>query len=158
MRFLAIVALCGIAHADMSLPQAPAGERWVAQCSERLDQAQKTAAVMEPLFARARLDGADLWLDETHFASRAPALFEVQVYRTRQVDDREAEGSAGFPATVDRWEGLLDGAQYRARNSVEASIVNHRLERYISRGKMRRLIDEVWKPALDDCLTFAARG
>ncbi|HXU71596.1 MAG TPA: hypothetical protein VN947_19820 [Polyangia bacterium] len=118
-----LVLLCGVAHADASLPGMRAEPRWVVACEARLQAARDDAARILPIFRAAHVYGADLYLDENILGSDVPVLFEAGVLPTR-----------------------------------EPALVAYRLERWATRAQIARVMNDVFEPAVADCVREARAG
>jgi hypothetical protein len=148
---LALAAVATPASADMSMPETSVTPAWVAKCSARLEQARAVAAKRVPVFALARVEGAELWLDETILGGSEPAYFDALVVSRRSLwSDPDV--------TLGRWQEVAGPglSQFRQTTELEGSVVAYQLDRWAPPALVRRVVDAIFKPAVDDCLAFAS--
>ena len=81
---LLLVALAGVAHADMTMPTVRAAPRWTLACEARFEEARDQAAAILPIFNLAHVYGPGLYLDENILGSDVPVLFEAGVLPSRE--------------------------------------------------------------------------
>ena len=85
MRVLVLlVALAGVAHADMTMPTVRAAPRWTLACEARFQQARDQAAAILPIFNLAHVYGPGLYLDENILGSDVPVLVEAGVLPSKE--------------------------------------------------------------------------
>lgn len=85
MRVLVLLlALSGVARADMTMPTVAAAPRWTLACEVRFEQARDQAAAILPIFNLAHVYGPGLYLDENILASDVPVLVEAGVLPSKE--------------------------------------------------------------------------
>lgn len=85
MRVLVLlVALSGVAQADMTMPTVRAAPKWTLACEARFEQARDEAAAILPIFSLAHVYGPGLYLDENILGAEAPVLVEAGVLPSKE--------------------------------------------------------------------------
>jgi hypothetical protein len=163
------LVLPAAALADATVPKARSGPAWVGRCAERLLRARDDAARFEPVFQLARVDEVrrgDLFPGaedadaiegvELHFDESTLGLSGESVTFAAQVRARRSLWSDPG-ATSDRWtlgptRDPRDLQFIRQTRALEGTVAVHRVWRRVTSPSIARLVENIFKPALDDCL------
>ncbi len=150
------------------------GDRWQGKCAARLEKARLEAAKREPLFLMAKVDEVtreyaepdnpdakntidmvELRFDENSIDKKGPLYFAAEV------QPRTHKWSADDSMTSWAWSGEHGVERnisiYRQTSGFEGSIASFNMGRLIPVDSLHKLVDAVFKPAVDDCLRLGGK-